>query len=64
MTLAQQSLTDEIRARFGERAVVTDAADIEPWLTDWRGRWHGQAEAILQPASTEEVAAIEDPYNG
>ena len=58
MTPAQQSLVDEIRARFGERAAVTDEADIEPWLSDWRGRWHGKAAAILQPSSTEEVAAI------
>jgi FAD/FMN-containing dehydrogenase len=58
MNPAQQALVDEIRARFGERAVVTDAGDIEPWLTDWRGRWHGRADAMFQPGSTEEVAAI------
>ena len=58
MNLAQQSLVDEIRGRFGDRAAITDPADIEPWLTDWRGRWTGKAAAILQPSSTEEVAAI------
>ena len=58
MNPAQQSLVDEIRGRFGERAAVTDPADIEPWLSDWRGRWHGQSGAILQPSSAEEVAAI------
>jgi FAD/FMN-containing dehydrogenase len=58
MTPAQQSLVDQVRTRFGERAAITDTADIEPWLTDWRGRWHGKAEAILQPGTTEEVAAI------
>ncbi len=58
MSSAQQLLVEDVRARFGERAVVTDAADIEPWLTDWRGRWHGKASAILQPQSTEEVAAM------
>ena len=58
MTPAQQSLVDEIRSRFGERAALTHATDIEPWLTDWRGRWTGKAPAILQPASTQEVAAI------
>jgi FAD/FMN-containing dehydrogenase len=54
----RQRLIDEIRSRFGERAAATDTADIEPWLTDWRGRWHGHSAAILQPGSTEEVAAI------
>ena len=58
MTPAQQSLVDEARSRFGERTALTNATDIQPWLTDWRGRWTGKAPAILQPASTEEVAAI------
>ena len=55
---ARAQLIDDIRARFGPKAVVTDAADVEPWLTDWRGRYHGRADAILAPASTEEVAAL------
>ena len=58
MNPAQQSLVEEARARFGARVAVTDAADIEPWLTDWRKRWHGKAGAILQPSTTEEVAEI------
>jgi FAD/FMN-containing dehydrogenase len=58
MTDARQELIENVRTRFGERAVVTDAADIEPWLTDWRKRWHGQAGAILQPNSIDEVAAM------
>ena len=58
MTPAQQSLVDKIRSRFGERSVLTEPQDVEPWLTDWRGRWTGKAGAILQPSSAEEVAAI------
>jgi FAD/FMN-containing dehydrogenase len=58
MTPAQQSLVEEIRSRFGDRATLTDPQAIEPWLTDWRGRWTGRAGAILQPSTTEEVAAI------
>ena len=58
MNPAQQSLVEQARNRFGERAVLTDAGDIEPWLTDWRGRWHGKAAAILQPASTQDVATM------
>jgi len=51
-------LADAIRTRFGERSAVTDPAYIDPWLSDWRGRWHGNSLAILQPQSTEEVAAM------
>ncbi len=43
---------------LGPKGVITDASEIEPWVTDWRGRVHGASSAILAPASTEEVAAI------
>lgn len=58
MTGPQDILIEEVRAWFGDRAVTTEAADIEPWLTDWRGRWHGQSIAMLQPQSTEEAALM------
>jgi len=51
-------LVEDVRSRFGRKAAVTDPADIEPWVTDWRGRYHGKAKAILAPSSTQEVAAI------
>lgn len=43
---------------LGPRGIVEDASDIAPWLTDWRGRFHGEAAAIFEPASTADVAAI------
>jgi len=55
---ARDSLIEEVRSRFGAKAAITDPADVDPWLTDWRGRYHGRAAAILSPASTEEVAEI------
>ncbi|MEO8547071.1 MAG: FAD-binding oxidoreductase, partial [Sphingomicrobium sp.] len=47
-----------VHERFGLRAAITDPAEVEPWLTDWRGRYHGQAAAILAPATAQEVAAM------
>jgi FAD/FMN-containing dehydrogenase len=52
------AVIDEVRERFGQKTVVTDRSDVEPWLTDWRGKFHGDAQAILSPGSTEETAAI------
>ena len=52
------ALVEEVRRRFGPKVAVTDADEIEPWLTDWRGRFRGEARAILAPGATEEVAAI------
>jgi len=53
-----QTLIDEVRGRFGAKVAITDRADIEPWLNDWRGKFHGEAQAILSPGSTEEVVGI------
>src|SRR4051812_46966159 len=53
-----QQLIAEARARLGPKAVVIDPAEIEPWLSDWRGRAHGASAAMLAPASTEEVVEI------
>jgi len=58
MTSAQALLIDAMTARFGPKIALTDPADIAPWLTDWRGRWTGASLGILQPASTDEVAAL------
>ena len=43
---------------LGPKGIVTDADEIAPWTVDWRRRFHGSAPALLQPADTEEVAAI------
>jgi FAD/FMN-containing dehydrogenase len=53
-----ERLIDAVRARFGAKAVITDRGEIDPWLTDWRGRFHGASSAILAPGSTGEVAAM------
>jgi FAD/FMN-containing dehydrogenase len=52
------ALIDVVRQRFGDKAAISDPAEVEPWLTDWRGRYQGRADAILAPSSTEEVVEI------
>jgi FAD/FMN-containing dehydrogenase len=52
-----QDIIARFEALLGPKGVVTDADDIAPWVSDWRGRYHGAALAILQPESTAEVAA-------
>jgi len=52
-----QDVIAQFAALLGEKHVVTDADDIAPWLSDWRGRYHGAAAAILQPETTRQVAA-------
>src|SRR5690348_9058693 len=51
-------LIARVRQLLGPKAVITDPADVEPWLVDWRGRVRGKSEAMLAPGSTDEVATI------
>ena len=48
----------EAAALLGVRGLTTDPDRVDAWLTDWRGRWTGVSAAILQPESTEQVAAL------
>ena len=43
---------------LGQRGVTRDPDLMEPWLTDWRGRFHGAALALASPETTEQVAAL------
>lgn len=49
----------EAAARLlGPKGLTSDPDDLAPWLTDWRGRYTGQALALASPASTAEVSAL------
>ena len=58
MTDGIAQLIAEAQQTLGSKGVITDPADIQPWVSDWRGRAHGATRAILAPASTDEVATI------
>ena len=45
-------------ALLGERGLTRDPELMQPWLTDWRGRFTGRALALASPASTAETAAL------
>lgn len=38
--------------------LITESAEIQPFVTDWRKRWHGSALAVAQPDTTEDVATV------
>ena len=43
---------------LGEKGIITDPKAMEPYLLEERGTYRGAAQAVLRPASTDEVAAI------
>ena len=42
----------------GAEYVLTEAADLAPYLTDWRGRYRGAARCVVRPGTVAEVAAV------
>lgn len=52
------SLLEAFANLLGPKGYSADPDTMAPWLTDWRGKYHGRAAAMLSPASTQEVAAI------
>ncbi|WP_411342060.1 FAD-binding oxidoreductase [Sphingopyxis sp. J-6] len=49
---------DALAGLLGPKGFTTDADAMAPWLTDWRGKYHGAAAAMLSPATTDEVASV------
>lgn len=49
---------DAARALLGRQGLTADMDAMSPWLTDWRGRYVGQALAMASPADTAQVAAL------
>ena len=49
---------DGLAQLLGPKGFTADPGTMAPWLTDWRGKYHGIAAAMLSPATTEEVAAV------
>ena len=52
------ALLDSLASLLGPRGFTRDPEAMGPWLSDWRGRYHGRSAALLSPASTAEVQAI------
>lgn len=56
--LSRDAVLDELAAIVGRDQVIREASDLEAYLVDWRGRYRGEAMAVVRPGSTEEVSAV------
>jgi D-lactate dehydrogenase (cytochrome) len=52
------SITERLAAIVGAGNLLTEAADLAPYLSEERGLFHGAALAVARPGSTAEVAAV------
>ena len=53
-----QTFFDAATALLGPRGFTRDPELMAPWLSDWRGRFHGRALGLASPASTQEVSDL------
>ena len=51
-------LIEQFRKIVGDRHAITDATDIEAYVTEERNLFHGRSPLVLRPGSTAEVSAI------
>jgi FAD/FMN-containing dehydrogenase len=62
MNLSETQDRAEILKRFvsivGERNALREPSEIDPFLVEPRGRYHGKSGLVLKPGSTAEVSSI------
>jgi FAD/FMN-containing dehydrogenase len=47
---------EDLTRTFSGR-IITDPAEAEPFLVDWRQQWRGSSRAVLQPETVDDVVA-------
>ena len=58
MTPPSAAAIAALKSAAGVGGWTDDPAEIAPWLTEWRNRWHGHTPLMLTPRSTDETARI------
>lgn len=54
----QHELIERLRAIVGSGGVLTEPAEVEPFILDWRGVYRGTTPAVVRPANAQEIAAV------
>lgn len=47
-----------LRTVVGDSQLLTTAADLAPYCTDWRGRYRGEALCVVRPATVDELMQV------
>ena len=55
---AADAFVGEVTKALGPKGFSRDPDLVDPWLTDWSGRYTGRALGLASPASTREVAQL------
>jgi FAD/FMN-containing dehydrogenase len=49
---------DALKSLLGPGGFIDDPADMAPYLTEWRDRWHGDTPLVARPRDTAQVAEV------
>jgi FAD/FMN-containing dehydrogenase len=49
---------DALKQMLGPGGYIDDPADMAPYLTEWRDRWHGDTPLVARPRDTYQVADV------
>jgi FAD/FMN-containing dehydrogenase len=52
------AILDALRAIVGERGLIVDERDKQPFVTDWRGSIVGAASVVVRPGTVEETSKV------
>ena len=55
------AVLDRLRDIVGPRNFIDAPDELEPYLVEGRGLFHGKTQAVLRPSSTEEAASTAKP---
>jgi FAD/FMN-containing dehydrogenase len=58
MTSVPSGLFEQLAHVVGATRVLTKDSDTAPYQQDWRGRYVGEAAAVVMPGATSEVSAV------
>jgi FAD/FMN-containing dehydrogenase len=58
MTMTNETTQQALLEILGADCILTDAADIAPYLSDHRNLYHGQALAVILPRTTEQISRV------
>ncbi len=56
--MTHDALPGQLADIVGQSYVLTRSDDQAPYLTDWRGRYHGSAHAVVRPADVSQVSGV------
>jgi FAD/FMN-containing dehydrogenase len=52
------TLSTRLAEVVGPQGIITSAADLAPYLADWRGIYVGNATAVVRPANRDELVRV------